>query len=347
MSLVAMRQLLDHAADNGYAIPAFNIHNLELLQAVMAAATSVGAPVILQSSGVARDYAGPVYLKHLVSAALESNPRTPVALHDDHCRSLEACRRAVESGCSSIMMDGTLLEDGKTVADYEYNVRVSREAVDYAHALGVTVENELGALGSLETLRYEVDEAGDPLRSPEELLTDAGQAADFVRRTGCDALTVAIGTIHGPNKFSKAPTAEVLAIERLAEIHARIPGTHLVLHGSSTIPMALLDRINAHGGRVPAAWGVPVSELKRAIGFGVRKINIDTDIRLAMTAALRETMDTDPALFDPREYAKPMRVAAESIIRERFLAFGCEGQAAKIRPEALDAFARRYQAASR
>ncbi|MGE0387681.1 MAG: ketose-bisphosphate aldolase [Gammaproteobacteria bacterium] len=343
MALVAMRQLLDHAAEHGYAIPAFNIHNLEIVQAVMGAAACTAAPVILQSSGVARDYAGPAFVRHLVAGAVETWPHIPIALHDDHCRSLEACRRAIDNGCTSVMMDGTLHEDGRTVADLEYNVRVSAQAVAHAHALGVTVENELGALGSLETMRYEVEAPG-AARTRDELLTDPDQAAEFVRRTGCDALAVAVGAIHGPNKFSRPPTAEVLVMDRLREIHARVPSTHLVLHGASTLPMALLDGIRAHGGVLEDAWGVPVGELQRAIGHGVRKINIDTDIRLAMTGALRETLWMRPGCFDPRDYVATMRDAAQALIAERFVAFGCEGQGARIKPVPLEAFAARYRA---
>ncbi|ODV05478.1 MAG: fructose-1,6-bisphosphate aldolase [Rubrivivax sp. SCN 70-15] len=344
MPLVSMRQLLDHAAENGYGIPAFNVNNLEQVQAVMSAAAEVGAPVILQASAGARKYAGEPFIKHLIQAALESWPSVPLVMHQDHGQSPDVCRGAIDLGFSSVMMDGSLQADGKTIASYDYNVEVTKTVVEMAHALGVTVEGELGCLGSLETMRGDKEDGHgtDATMTREQLLTDPEQAADFVKRTQLDALAIAIGTSHGAYKFTRKPTGDILAIDRIKEIHQRIPNTHLVMHGSSSVPQDLLAVIRQYGGNMKETYGVPVEEIQEAIKHGVRKINIDTDIRLAMTAAIRKTLAENPEKFDPRDYLKPAREAAKAICRQRYLEFGCEGQAAKIRPLALTEIAQRY-----
>ncbi len=344
MPLVSMRQLLDHAAEQGYGIPAYNVNNLEQVQAVMTAASEVGAPVILQASAGARKYAGEAFIKHLIQAAIETWPQVPLVMHQDHGQSPDVCRGAIELGFSSVMMDGSLEGDGKTIASYDYNVDVTRKVVDMAHALGVTVEGELGCLGSLETMRGDKEDGHgtDATMTREQLLTDPEQAADFVKRTQLDALAIAIGTSHGAYKFSRKPTGETLAISRIKEINARIPNTHLVMHGSSSVPQDLLATINQYGGQMRETYGVPVSEIQEAIKFGVRKINIDTDIRLAMTAAVRKFMAENPDKFDARDWLKPAREAAKLICRQRYVEFGCEGQAAKIKPLSLHEVAARY-----
>ncbi len=344
MPLVSMRQLLDHAAENGYGIPAFNVNNLEQVQAVMSAAAEVGAPVILQASAGARKYAGEPFIKHLILAAIESWPSVPLVMHQDHGQSPDVCKGAINLGFSSVMMDGSLEADGKTIASYDYNVDVTRKVVDMAHALGVTVEGELGCLGSLETMRGDKEDGHgtDATMTREQLLTDPEQAADFVKKTQLDALAIAIGTSHGAYKFSRKPTGETLAISRIKEINARIPNTHLVMHGSSSVPQDLLAIINQYGGKMRETYGVPVSEIQEAIKFGVRKINIDTDIRLAMTAAARKYMFENPDKFDARDWLKPAREAAKAICKQRYLEFGCEGQAAGIKPLPLTAVAQQY-----
>ena len=344
MPLVSMRQLLDHAAENGYGIPAFNVNNLEQVQAVMMAASEVGAPVILQASAGARKYAGEPFIKHLILAAVESWPQVPLVMHQDHGQSPEICKGAIGLGFSSVMMDGSLEADGKTIASYDYNAEVTRKVVDMAHAVGVTVEGELGCLGSLETMRGDKEDGHgtEATMTREQLLTDPEQAADFVKRTQLDALAIAIGTSHGAYKFTRKPTGDILAIDRIKEINRRIPNTHLVMHGSSSVPQDLLEVIRAHGGDMKETYGVPVSEIQEAIKFGVRKINIDTDVRLAMTAAIRKYMAENPSKFDPRDYLKPAREAAKAICRQRYVEFGCEGQAAKIKPVPLSEVAQRY-----
>jgi len=336
MPLVSMRQLLDHAAENTYGIPAFNVNNLEQVQAVMSAAAEVGAPVILQASAGARKYAGEHFIKHLIQAALEAWPQVPLVMHQDHGQSPAICQGAIDLGFSSVMMDGSLREDGKTPADFAYNVEVTRKVVDMAHAVGVTVEGELGCLGSLETGQAgEEDGIGaEGVLDHASLLTDPEEAAQFVKATGLDALAIAIGTSHGAYKFTRKPTGDILAISRVKEIHARIPNTHLVMHGSSSVPQDLLAEVRQYGGDMKETYGVPVEEIQEAIKFGVRKINIDTDIRLAMTGAIRRFFVEHPSKFDPREYLKPAREAAKLICRQRYLEFGCEGQAPKIK--ALD-----------
>ncbi|MCP3025107.1 class II fructose-bisphosphate aldolase [Cupriavidus basilensis] len=345
MPLVSMRQLLDHAAENGYALPAFNVNNLEQVQAIMQAADEVNAPVIMQASAGARKYAGEHFLRHLIEAAVEAYPHIPVVMHQDHGQSPAICQAAIDLGFSSVMMDGSLREDGKTPSDYEYNIEVTRKVVQLSHAIGVTVEGELGCLGSLET-----GEAGEEDGIGAEgkldhsmLLTDPEQAADFVKATQLDALAIAIGTSHGAYKFTRKPTGDILAINRIKEIHARIPNTHLVMHGSSSVPQELLAEIRQFGGDMKETYGVPVEEIQEAIKYGVRKINIDTDIRLAMTGAIRRFFAENPSKFDPREYLKPAREAAKLVCKARYVAFGCEGQAAKIKPVSLDAIAQKYK----
>jgi len=339
-----MRQLLDHAAENGYGIPAFNVNNLEQVQAVMTAAAEVGAPVILQASAGARKYAGEPFIKHLILAAIESWPQVPLVMHQDHGQNPDVCQGAINLGFSSVMMDGSLEGDGKTIASYDYNVDVTRKVVDMAHAVGVTVEGELGCLGSLETMRGDKEDGHgtDATMTREQLLTDPEQAADFVKRTQLDALAIAIGTSHGAYKFSRKPTGDILAIDRIKEINRRIPNTHLVMHGSSSVPQDLLAIINQYGGKMRETYGVPVSEIQEAIKYGVRKINIDTDIRLAMTAAVRKFLHENPEKFDARDWLKPAREAAKQICRQRYMEFGCEGQAAKIKPVPLSDVAKRY-----
>jgi fructose-bisphosphate aldolase class II len=344
MPLVSMRQLLDHAAEYGYGLPAFNVNNLEQVQAIMSAAEEVGAPVIMQASAGARKYAGESFLRHLIEAAIESYPDIPVVMHQDHGQSPAVCMAAIKSGFTSVMMDGSLMADGKSVASYEYNVAVSQEVVKFSHSIGVTVEAELGVLGSLETMKGDKEDGhgADGTMTREQLLTDVEQAADFVRKTQCDALAIAIGTSHGAYKFSKRPTGDILAIERIREIHQRIPNTHLVMHGSSSVPQELLAIIREFGGDMKETYGVPVEEIQEGIKNGVRKINIDTDIRLAMTAAIRQYLYQNPGKFDPRDYLKPAREAAKQICKARYLAFGCEGQAGKIKPISLDKMVDRY-----
>jgi fructose-bisphosphate aldolase, class II len=344
MPLVSMRQLLDHAAENGYGIPAFNVNNLEQVQAVMTAADEVGAPVILQASAGARKYAGEPFIKHLIQAAVESWPHIPLVMHQDHGQSPDVCKGAIELGFSSVMMDGSLQADGKTIASFDYNVDVTRKVVDMAHKLGVTVEGELGCLGSLETMKGDKEDGHgtESTMTMEQLLTDPEEAAEFVKRTQLDALAIAIGTSHGAYKFTRKPTGDILAIGRIKQIHQRIPNTHLVMHGSSSVPQDLLAVIREYGGNMKETYRVPVEEIQEAIKHGVRKINIDTDVRLAMTAAIRKYLAENPDKFDPRDYLKPAREAAKTICRERYLQFGCEGQAAKIVALPLEKVARRY-----
>ena len=344
MALVSMRELLDHAAEHGYGIPAFNVNNLEQVQAVMAAADEVGAPVILQASAGARKYAGESFIKHLVQAACEAYPHIPVVMHQDHGQSPAVCQGAINLGFSSVMMDGSLKEDGKTPASFEYNVDVTRRVVEMAHQVGVSVEGELGCLGNLETGEAgEEDGIGaEGKLDHSQMLTDPEEAAVFVKATGLDALAIAIGTSHGAYKFSRKPTGDILAISRVKEIHARIPNTHLVMHGSSSVPQELLALINQYGGQMKETYGVPVEEIQEAIKFGVRKVNIDTDIRLAMTGAVRKFLAENPDKFDAREWLKPARAAAQAVCKQRYLEFGCEGQASKIKGYSLNEIAAKY-----
>jgi fructose-bisphosphate aldolase class II len=345
MPLVSMRQLLDHAAENGYGLPAFNVNNLEQVTAIMQAADETGSPVIMQASAGARKFAGEAFLRHLIEAAVEAYPHIPVVMHQDHGQSPAVCMAAIKSGFTSVMMDGSLEEDGKSVASYEYNLEVSRKVVEFSHVIGVTVEAELGVLGSLETMMGDKEDGhgADGKMTREQLLTDVAQAADFVKRTQCDALAIAIGTSHGAYKFSRKPTGDILAIERIKEIHARIPNTHLVMHGSSSVPQELLAEIREFGGDMKETYGVPVEEIQMGIKHGVRKINIDTDIRLAMTGAIRRYLFENPSKFDPRDYLKPAREAAKMVCKARYLAFGCEGQGARIKPVPLEKIAEKYK----
>ena len=344
MPLVSMRQLLDHAAENGYGIPAFNVNNLEQVQAVMTAAAEVDAPVILQASAGARKYAGEHFIRHLIQAATESWPNIPLVMHQDHGQSPAICQGAIDLGFGSVMMDGSLREDGKTPASFDYNIEVTRKVVDMAHKVGVTVEGELGCLGSLETGEAgEEDGIGAAGKlTHAEMLTDPEEAAQFVKATQLDALAIAIGTSHGAYKFTRKPTGDILAISRVKEIHRRIPNTHLVMHGSSSVPQALLEQIRRYGGQMKETYGVPVEEIQEAIKFGVRKINIDTDIRLAMTGAVRQFMAENPEKFDAREWLKPAREAAKVICQQRYVEFGCSGQGSKIKPMSLITIAQRY-----
>ncbi|GCB03963.1 class II fructose-bisphosphate aldolase [Ralstonia sp. SET104] len=345
MPLVSMRQLLDHAAENGYGLPAFNVNNLEQVQAVMEAAKETGAPVILQASAGARKYAGESFIKHLIQAAVEAYPEIPLVMHQDHGQTPAICQGAIDLGFGSVMMDGSLREDGKTPADFDYNVDVTRRVVEMAHKVGVTVEGELGCLGNLETGEAgEEDGIGaEGKLDHSQLLTDPEEAAVFVKATQLDALAIAIGTSHGAYKFSRKPTGDILAISRVKEIHKRIPNTHLVMHGSSSVPQELLAIINQYGGKMKETYGVPVEEIQEAIKYGVRKINIDTDIRLAMTGAVRKFLAENPDKFDAREWLKPAREAAKQVCKARYIEFGCEGQAAKIKPVGLSVMAQKYQ----
>ena len=344
MALVSMRELLDHAAENGYGIPAFNVNNLEQVQAVMAAADEVGAPVILQASAGARKYAGESFIKHLIAAATEAYPHIPLVMHQDHGTSPKICQGAIDLGFGSVMMDGSLKEDGKTPANFDYNVDVTRQVVAMAHKVGVTVEGELGCLGSLETGEAgEEDGVGAVGKlGHDQLLTDPEEAAQFVKATQLDALAIAIGTSHGAYKFTRPPTGDVLAISRVKEIHKRIPNTHLVMHGSSSVPQDLLALINQFGGKMKETYGVPVAEIQEAIKHGVRKINIDTDIRLAMTAAVRKFQAENPDKFDMREWMKPAREAAKAICKQGYLEFGCQGQGGKVKGATLVDMAGKY-----
>jgi fructose-bisphosphate aldolase class II len=345
MPLVSMRQLLDHAAENGYGLPAFNVNNLEQVQAIMSAAAEVDSAVIMQASAGARKYAGEVFLRHLIEAAVESYPNIPIVMHQDHGQSPLVCESAMMLGFSSVMMDGSLEADGKSIASYDYNRDVTRRVVDMAHARGVTVEGELGCLGSLETMRGDKEDGhgSEVTMTREMLLTDPDQAADFVNQTQLDALAIAIGTSHGAYKFSRKPTGDILAIDRIKAIHARIPNTHLVMHGSSSVPQDLLKVIRDNGGDMKETYGVPVEEIQEGIKHGVRKINIDTDIRLAMTAAVRKYLREHPDKFDPRDYLKPATAAAKAICVARYQQFGSAGMGAKIKPVPLEKMASRYK----
>jgi fructose-bisphosphate aldolase class II len=341
-----MRQLLDHAAEHDYGVPAFNVNNLEQMRAIMEAARETDAPVIVQASAGARKYAGSNFLRHLILAAIEEFPEIPVVMHQDHGASPAACQQSIQLGFSSVMMDGSLLEDQKTPASYDYNVAVTQQTVAMAHACGVTVEGELGCLGSLET-----GEAGEEdgvgasgTLSMDQLLTDPEQAADFIEQTGCDALAIAIGTSHGAYKFSRPPTGDILAIEQIKQIHQKIPNTHLVMHGSSSVPQDWLAVINEFGGEIPETYGVPVTEIQEGIRHGVRKINIDTDLRLASTGAIRRFLAQNPAEFDPRKYLAASTAAMKDIVIARYEAFGTAGHASSIKPINLEAMAQRYRA---
>jgi len=345
MALISMRQMLDHAAEYGYGIPAFNVNNLEQMRAIMEAADATDSPVIVQASAGARKYAGAPFLRHLILAAVEEFPHIPVVMHQDHGTSPAVCQRSIQLGFSSVMMDGSLGEDGKTPMDYDYNVGVTRRAVEMAHACGVSVEGELGCLGSLETgMAGEEDGIGaEGKLDMEQLLTDPEEAAAFVKATQVDALAIAIGTSHGAYKFTKPPTGDTLSIQRIKEIHARIPDTHLVMHGSSSVPQEWLEVINRYGGQIPETYGVPVEEIVEGIKHGVRKVNIDTDLRLASTGAVRRFMAENPPEFDPRKFLKETVTAMRDLCIARYEAFGTAGNASKIKPISLEAMFQRYE----
>ncbi len=344
MALISMRQLLDHAAEYGYGVPAFNVNNMEQMRAIMEAADKTDSPVIVQGSAGARKYAGAPFLRHLILAAIEEFPHIPVVMHQDHGTSPAVCQRSIQLGFSSVMMDGSLMEDGKTPSSYEYNVDVTRRTVEMAHACGVSVEGELGCLGSLETGEAgEEDGIGaEGKLSHDQLLTDPDEAADFVKKTQVDALAIAIGTSHGAYKFSRPPTGDILAIDRIKAIHERIPGTHLVMHGSSSVPQDWLAVINEFGGEIPETYGVPVEEIVEGIKYGVRKVNIDTDLRLASTGAIRRHLAKNPSNFDPRKYFAEATKAMTDICIARYEAFGTAGNASKIKALSLDDMFERY-----
>ncbi|WP_163831326.1 class II fructose-bisphosphate aldolase [Spartinivicinus ruber] len=346
MALISMRQLLDHAAEHGYGVPAFNVNNLEQMRAIMEAADQTNSPVIVQASAGARKYAGAPFLRHLILAAIEEFPHIPVVMHQDHGTSPAVCQRSIQLGFSSVMMDGSLGEDGKTPTSYEYNVDVTRRTVEMAHACGVSVEGELGCLGSLETGQAgEEDGIGaEGTLSHDQMLTDPEEAADFVKATKVDALAIAIGTSHGAYKFTREPTGDILAIERIKAIHERIPDTHLVMHGSSSVPQDWLAVINEFGGEIPETYGVPVKEIQEGIKYGVRKVNIDTDLRLASTGAIRRFLATHKAEFDPRKYLTVATKAMKDICVARYEAFGTAGQASKIKPLSLEKMFQLYEA---
>ena len=344
MPLVPLRLLLDHAATNNYGLAAFNVNNMEQIQSIMEAAKEIDAPVIVQASRGARNYSQDAYLRHLMLAAAELYPSIPIVMHQDHGNSPATCKSAIEQNFTSVMMDGSLAEDGKTPADYAYNVQVTTAVVQAAHAKGVSVEGELGCLGSLEHGSGEQEDGhgAEGVLSHDQLLTDPAQAEDFVRQTGVDALAVAIGTSHGAYKFSRKPDGEILAMGTIAEIHRRLPNCHLVMHGSSSVPQELQDMLNKYGGKMKQTWGVPVEEIQRGIKNGVRKINVDTDNRIAITAAIRKVLMETPEKFDPRDYLKPARDAMKAVCKARMLAFGQAGQASKIKPVATSAFVSFY-----
>ncbi|QEF96913.1 Fructose-bisphosphate aldolase [Stieleria maiorica] len=333
MALVPLRVVLDHAAENDYGVAAFNVNNMEQIQAIMEAAEETDSPVIIQASRGARAYTQDAYLRHLMVAATELYPHIPIVMHQDHGNSPETCKSAIENGFTSVMMDGSLEEDGKTPADYEYNARVTKAVVEMAHAKNVSVEGELGCLGSLESGEGEQEDGHGAVGelTHDQLLTDPDEAQRFVEETGVDALAVAIGTSHGAYKFTKKPTGEVLAMSRIEAIHAKLPNTHLVMHGSSSVPQELQDIINQYGGQMKQTYGVPVEEIQRGIKSGVRKINVDTDCRMAITGAIRKVFAEDPSAFDPRAYLKPARTAMKDVCVARMTAFGQAGNGAKLR----------------
>ncbi|HEW97529.1 MAG: fructose-bisphosphate aldolase class II [Candidatus Parabeggiatoa sp. nov. 3] len=343
--LISMRQLLDHAAENGYGLPAFNVNNMEQVHAIMQAADATDSPVIMQGSAGARAYAGEPFLRHLISAAIEMYPHIPIVMHQDHGSEPAVCLRSIQSGFSSVMMDGSLMADMKTPSSYEYNVNVTKTVVDMAHAGGVSVEGELGCLGSLETgeMGEEDGHGAEGKLSMEQLLTDPEQAADFVKQTGVDALAIAIGTSHGAYKFTRPPTGEILAIARIKEIHARIPDTHLVMHGSSSVPQEWLAIINNYGGDMGQTYGVPVEEIVEGLKHGVHKVNIDTDLRMASTGSVRKFLTEQPSVFDPRKFLKEATKGMTSICKARYEAFGCAGMASKIKAVSLEEMFNRYK----
>lgn len=346
MALITLRQLLDHSAEHGYGVPAFNVNNLEQIRAIMMAAEVCNSPVILQASAGARQYAGPAFIRHLMLAALEEWPDIPVCMHQDHGASPAVCQRSIQLGFSSVMMDGSLKEDMKTPSDFDYNVCVTSKVAEIAHACGVSVEGELGCLGSLETGIAGKEDGGgaEGKLSHKQLLTDPNEAAEFVKATGVDALAIAIGTSHGAYKFSRPPTGEILSIQRVKDIHARIPNTHLVMHGSSSVPQDWLAIINEYGGDMGKTYGVPVEEIQEGIKYGVRKVNIDTDLRMASTGTIRRFLVQNRKEFDPRKYLSAATKAMSEICKARLEAFGTAGWAGKIKVLSLEKMASRYSA---
>ena len=345
MALISLRQLLDHAGEHNYGVPAFNVNNLEQMRAIMLAADETNSPVIVQASAGARKYAGAPFLRHLILAAIEEWPHIPVVMHQDHGTDPDVCQRSIQLGFSSVMMDGSLAADGKTPTSYEYNVDVTRRTVAMAHACGVSVEGEIGVLGSLETgMAGEEDGVGaEGILDHSQLVTSVEEARQFVADTNVDALAIAVGTSHGAYKFTRPPTGDILAIERIKEIHAAIPNTHLVMHGSSSVPQEWLAIINQYGGDIKETYGVPVEQLVEAIKHGVRKINIDTDLRLASTGAMRRMMAEKPSEFDPRKFFAETVTAMKQICVDRYTQFGTAGNADKIRPISLEKMVDRYK----
>ncbi|HHM05969.1 MAG TPA: fructose-bisphosphate aldolase class II [Gammaproteobacteria bacterium] len=346
MALITLRQLLDYAAENDFGLPAFNVNNMEQVHAIMQAAAAVDSPVIMQGSAGARSYAGEPFLRHLIAAAIEQYPHIPVCMHQDHGSEPGVCLRSIQSGFSSVMMDGSLMPDMKTPSSYEYNVEVTRKVVEMAHAGGVSVEGELGCLGSLETgmMGEEDGHGAEGALDHSQLLTDPEEAADFVKKTGVDALAIAIGTSHGAYKFSQKPTGKILRIDRVKEIHERIPSVHLVMHGSSSVPQDWLEIINNYGGDMGQTYGVPVEEIVEGIKNGVRKVNIDTDLRMASTGAVRKHLHDNPANFDPRKFLKESTKAMMEICKARYEVFGSAGHASRIKAMSLETMHKRYAA---
>lgn len=345
MALITMRQLLDHAAEHQYGVPAFNVNNLEQIRAIMEAAHETDSPVIMQASAGARQYAGPQFIRSLILAAVAEWPHIPICMHQDHGASPAVCQQSIQLGFTSVMMDGSLKEDMKTPSDFNYNVDVTAKTVYMAHACGVSVEGELGCLGSLETMHAgkEDGSGAEGKLDREQLLTDPEQAAEFVKKTKVDALAIAIGTSHGAYKFKRPPTGDTLAIERIKEINRRIPDTHLVMHGSSSVPQEWLKIINQFGGKMGETYGVPVKEIQEGIRHGVRKINIDTDLRLASTGAMRRYFAEHPAEFDPRKYLNEAKKAMKEICKQRYVEFGTAGHAGKIKVLSLENMSNRYK----
>ena len=344
MAMITLRQLLDHAAENDYGLPAFNVNNMEQVHAIMQAADAVNSPVILQGSAGARSSAGEPFLRHLIAAAVEAYPHIPICMHQDHGSAPSVCLRSIQSGFTSVMMDGSLMADAKTPSSYEYNVEVTAKVVEMAHAGGVSVEGELGCLGSLETgeMGEEDGHGAEGKLDMDQLLTDPDQAADFVEKTGVDALAIAIGTSHGAYKFTKEPTGEILRIDRIREIHARLPNTHLVMHGSSSVPQDWLKIINDYGGDMGQTYGVPVEEIVEGIKSGVRKVNIDTDLRMASTGSIRRHLNDNPSNFDPRKFLKAATEAMADICKARYESFGSAGMADKIDVKSLETMQDHY-----
>lgn len=345
MSLISLRQLLDHAAENNYAVPAFNFNNLEQIRAIMEGANDLNSPVILAVSKGARNYAGPIFIANMVNAAIEEFPNIPVVLHQDHGGSKDDCKKCIDLGFTSVMMDGSLMEDQKTPADFEYNVRVTKDTVSLAHKVGVSVEGELGCLGSLETGTGEKEDGvgAEGILRQDQLLTDPKEAEEFVKLTKVDALAIAIGTSHGAYKFSKPPTGDILNIERIKEIHSILPNTHLVMHGSSSVPKEFISKINKYGGKINETYGVPIKEIKEGIKNGVRKINVDTDLRLASTATIRNYFFDYPSEFDPRKYLFACKNSMKNVVKNKLIDFGTAENASKIKPIALEKMARSYK----